>query len=362
MPRALLVAPGPSFSVADVSNGWKKGLVAAGYDVMEFNTDTRVQFFAKVHLERHGEFIPALHPDDAVLMATEAIKGHLYDWWPDLVVVISGFFWTDFLSEIVQARGHKLVFVMTESPYQEQMQLERAQAGADLVVLNDPTHLDKYAAAGIPACYTPHSYDPDVHTPGPAVDAFRSEVCVVGTGYPSRVRTLEQINWAGIDLALCGMWRSMPLDHPLARKVRTPTGGIAIDEFADDDDPFEQCVDNRQTVDWYRSTRASINMYRKEADRPELSAGWAMGPREIELAATGTFFISEPRGENVERLPAVPKFESPGEAEELLRYALAHPEWADQIVAANREAIHGWTFTERVAEVCRLLDRQPVRA
>lgn len=154
----------------------------------------------------------------------------------------------------------------------------------------------------------------------------------------------------------------MPLDHPLARKVRTPTGGIAIDEFADDDDPFEQCVDNRQTVDWYRSTRASINMYRKEADRPELSAGWAMGPREIELAATGTFFISEPRGENVERLPAVPKFESPSEAEELLRYALAHPEWADQIVAANREAIHGWTFTERVAEVCRLLDRQPVRA
>jgi spore maturation protein CgeB len=255
--------------------------------------------------------------------------------------------------QLLRARGSKVVWVCTESPYEDDAQLTRAKWGADLVVLNDPTNIDRYHAAGIPAVYVPHSYDPAIHMPGPVRPEYESDVCIVGTGYPSRVQWLGQMDWTGIDLALCGMWKTLE-GHRLARHVRGVTTG------PDDPDRLETCIDNRETVLWYQSTAASLNLYRREAERPELSAGYAMGPREIELAACGTFYVTEPRGENVERFPFIPKIESPQEAEEVLRWYLAHDDERALIARLAREAVQGWTFEARTAEVLRTLDRAPV--
>jgi len=355
MPRALVVHPGPAFSVADVHRGWVRGLNAAGWDVVEYDLENRLRFFSNAYLPHEDEFLLAFTQEGANWAATEQLKSVVYDWWPDLVVVISGFFMTEHLATVLRARGHKLVWVMTESPYEDERQQTQAGWGADLVVVNDPTNLAGYDC---PAIYVPHSYDPAVHGPGPATPELTSDVCIVGTGYPSRVRFLEQIDWSGIDLALLGMWRSLE-GHRLERLVRTPGGKIAADEFVDDDDPLEQCIDNDLTVAWYRSTKASINLYRREAQRPDLSDGWAMGPREVELAACHTFFLTEPRGENLEVFPEVPKFTTPDEAAELLRWYLAHPAARDRVVRLAAEKVAGWTFERRVADVLARLDRQP---
>ena len=84
-----------------------------------------------------------------------------------------------------------------------------------------------------------------------------------------------------------------------------------------------------------------------------------MGPREIELAACGTFFVTEPRGENLTVFPEVPKFTTPGEAAELLRWYLAHDAARERVVRLAGEAVEGFTFERRVAHVLELLDRQP---
>jgi spore maturation protein CgeB len=162
------------------------------------------------------------------------------------------------------------------------------------------------------------------------------------------------MSWDGIDLALLGMWKTLADGHPLAKHVR----GIDPSASLDDPDRFEVCVDNVETVRYYQSTEASLNLYRRESERPDLVDGWAMGPREVELAACGTFFATEPRGENELVLPFVPKVSSPGEAEECLRWYLAHDDERARVARQAREAVQGWTFENRAAEVLRLLDSE----
>jgi hypothetical protein len=41
--RALVVAPGPNFSVADVYRGWAEGLAALGVETRLFELDTLLQ-------------------------------------------------------------------------------------------------------------------------------------------------------------------------------------------------------------------------------------------------------------------------------------------------------------------------------
>jgi hypothetical protein len=79
----------------------------------------------------------------------------------------------------------------------------------------------------------------------------------------------------GLDVLLAGNWHDVGKDSPIRPFVAH--------------DP-DDCLDNARAAEVYRSARVGINLYRREAQRPELSAGWSMGPREVEMAACGLFF------------------------------------------------------------------------
>jgi hypothetical protein len=64
-----------------------------------------------------------------------------------------------------------------------------------------------------------------------------------------------------------------------------------------------------------------------------------MGPREVEFAATETFFLRESRGEGDEVFPFLPRFSEPAEFESLLRHYLARPDERQSLAAAARVAI-----------------------
>jgi spore maturation protein CgeB len=98
----------------------------------------------------------------------------------------------------------KVVNWFTESPYEDDGQLQRA-AHADLNVVNDPMHLDRYRQVA-PTEFIGHAYDPDVHHPRPAHPELASDFCFVGTGFPSRVEFLEAVDWSGSDVAIAGRW------------------------------------------------------------------------------------------------------------------------------------------------------------
>lgn len=344
--RWLVVAPGPNFSVADVHAGWVEALTELGEQVAVYNLDSRLTFYDAAVLDtgRKGpdgqsQFRKALSTEDAIQLAANGLLSACYQWWPQVVLVVSAFFVPIGMLDLLRARGHRVVLVHTESPYQDDEQLERA-THADVNLVNDPTNLEWFRALG-PAAYMPHAYRPSVHHPGPPDPDLACDLAFVGTGFESRIRFFEQMDLDGLDVLLAGNWQQLAEDSPLRKYL------------AHDAD---QCLDNEQTASVYRSARASINLYRREAERPELSAGWACSPREIELAATGCFFLRDPRPEGDELLPTLPRFDGPEQASRQLRWWLAHDTERGRAAAKAREAVADRTFEANAKRLLSLLD------
>ncbi len=344
--RILVVHPGPGFSVADVHRGWVEALEDLGQQVSTFALDERLALYGSALVEtgEKGEgdrpiLRRALTDDQATQLAMNGLLSACYQFWPDVVVFISAFFAPTDLMDLVRSRGHKVVLVCTEEPYELDRELRLAEH-ADITLLNDPTHLEAFRRVGT-AQYAPQAYRPRLHRPGPAKPEMVCDFGFVGTGYPSRIAFFEAMNLDGLDVLLAGMWQALAGDSPLHKYLATAQ---------------DECLDNEQTVEVYRSAKVGMNLYRRESSRPELSAGWAMGPREVEMSACGLFFLREPRPEGDEVLSSLPTFTSPAEASEVLRWWLDHPDARALAAAQAREAIADRTFANHAAELLRLLD------
>jgi spore maturation protein CgeB len=345
--RWLLAHPGPRFSVQDVYAGWLEALRSLGEQVFTFNLDDRLAFYDRAMVEVDGvkddngnpAFRKALDREQAIQLAANGILSAAYQCWPDVILLVSAFFTPPALLEVMRARGHKIVLLHTESPYQDGEQLVRA-AYANLNLLNDPVNLAAYQELG-PAAYMPHAYRPAVHYPDPAA-AKLWDLAFIGTGFPSRVRFFEDMDLGGLDVRLAGAWMDLPEESSLR-------------DWADPDP--DGCVDNDETAAIYRQARCGINFYRREAETAHRGEGWACGPREIEMAATGLWFMRDPRPESDELFPMLPAFTTPGEAGDLLRWALTHPEDTAEAAGKARAAIAGRTFENHAKRLLQLLDR-----
>lgn len=327
MTRVLLVEPGPDFSVADVSNGWKAGLEANGCDVRVFPMGHWVAWMSAASQALDD---PDTTDHQAAQLVQPMLRGAALDWWPDLVVVVSGFYVTGETLNILRARRMPVAVIFTESPYEDDDQAHLA-AFADFAIVNDPTNLDLFRQHNPNTHWMPHAWDPRVHRRQVVGKEYRSDVCFVGSGFPSRVATLEAVDWRGIDFALAGHWFSLTDDSPI-RPFLTH--------------PIDCCCPNDEAAKLYSGTKLGLNIYRREAQRPELSAGWAMGPREVELAAIGVPFITEPRGENRERFPYLPTFDDPVDLSEKLRWWLGHDIERQALGRRLQAAVADQTFDE----------------
>jgi spore maturation protein CgeB len=328
--------------------GWVEALRALGEDVQEFNLDNRIQVYDAALLETgradadgHPEVRKAFTREQALAAAVQGITSACYTWWPHVVLGVSAFFIPPWYLDVMRDRGHKVVLLHTESPYQDDEQLKRAEH-ADLNLLNDPVNIAAYRQHG-PAEYMPHAYRPHVHRPGPAVPELKSDFAFVGTGFASRVEFFEQMDLSGLDVLLAGAWPGLPETSPLRKYL---TGGDVV-----------QCTDNEETAAIYRSARAGINFYRREAEDAHQGEGWAIGPREVEMAAAGLFFLRDPRPEGDELFPVLPTFAGPEDASEQLRWWLAHDREREKAAAAARAAVADRTFESNARRLLQLLDK-----
>lgn len=325
--RALVVQPGPEYSVQDVHRGWVKGLRQVGCQVGEFNLNDRLAFYGAAKLERDGEYVQAFDTASACKLAVKGLEAACYEFWPDVVVIISGFFVDEPVVNLMRAHGHKVILVHTESPYEDDRQLERAQL-ADLNVLNDPTNIERFREVA-PSVYLPHCFDPDIHFLRNPTPGFESEFCFVGTGYQSRIEFFEQVDFTGIDAKLAGNWKQVADDSSLLPLLTDVRG---------------ECCDNTDTATYYTSTQASANLYRREANDAATADGWSVGPREVELAACGTWFARSPRGESDELFPMLPTFTDPRELGGLIRWAITHEDEREDAALKASCAIEDRTF------------------
>ena len=338
--RVLVAHPGPGFSVHDVFVGWTEGLRDNGVQVATFNLHDRLTFYDRSYINvEKNHFRKALSPEQAIELATNGLLSSCYQFWPDVVLVVTGFLIEPRMLDLMRDRGHKVVLLHTEEPYELQRELALA-AHADLNLLNDPIHLEQFQQVA-PTRYMPHAYRPSLHKPGEFDPEVAADFAFVGTGFESRIEFFEAMDLDGIDVALAGNWQRLSLGSPL-RKY------LAHD--------IEQCCDNAEGVRLYQSSKAGLNLYRRETEDGGNHAGWAMGPREVEMAATGLFFLRDPRGEGDEVLPMLPTFDSPEDASQQLRWWLDHDDSRLDAAGKAREAIADRTFTKHAARLLGLLE------
>ncbi len=338
--KVLVVHPGAHFSVADVYDGLVKGLTANGCEVGVVNLGDRLDLYHAAHIHREGKWMKAFSHNEANKLAAKGIEVACYEWWPDVVLIVTGPFIPPEIWGVLARRPHHVVLWATESPYEDDRQLRPAQY-ADTVIVNDPVNLNEFCRVNYRTWYMPHSYDPERHKPGRANPKLACDFAFVGTGFPSRIEFFEKVDWTGIDARFAGNWSLVKDDSPLFPLLMSNK---------------EDCLDNADAAKLYRSAKVSANLYRKETSEGGSADGWAMGPREVELAACGSFFLREARGEGDEVLPMLPTFTTPTEFEDLLRWWLAHPKERKSAAAQARAAIADRTFERHAAKLLSLID------
>lgn len=343
--RILMVHPGPEFSVADCFNGWKKAFEKQGHEVRVYNTNDRLSFYSQVSIPdyrdkvidpRTGEppWRKAMTTDDAVIAAMQGLTHALYEHWPHMVFFVSAFFTPAWVLDLIRQRRHKLVILHTESPYQDDEQLMRAQY-ATLNLLNDPANLEEYATLA-PSMYMPHAYDPDLHYPQ-NVNAKELDFSFIGTMFASRKEFFERL-FEKFDAADAG--------------YKIAFGGAGYDGPHMDDSPLlkflghprDEAVDNAEVAGIYRNTKVGINFYRREAEKGHEGEGWAIGPREVEMAACGLPWLRDARGESDELFPFLPTYDGPEGAANLLRWHLENPDVSATLGMKAFTAIEDRTF------------------
>lgn len=349
--RILIVHPGPDFSVADVYRGWADALKELGCDVALYNTNDRLIFYSKALIDTeqkdetgHPIVRQAMSQMQALTASMQGLTHACYTFWPDCVLFISAFFVQAGTFQVMRERGHKLVILHTESPYQDDEQLTRAQF-ADMNLLNDPYGISRYREYG-PALYMPHAYRPEVHHPrrGPVNPELAADLTFIGTAFKSRVEFFEAMDFAGLDVLLGGSdWdENLAPDSPLR-------------QYLSQDNPAD-CVDNTETAELYRHAKSGINVYRRESEEAHAGEGWAMGPREVEMAACELFFLRDSRPETDSVLPMLPVFATPEDASEQLRWWLKHDREREDAARRARAAIADRTFTANARRLLQALD------
>jgi spore maturation protein CgeB len=348
--RWLITQPGPSYSVADVYVGWREALTDLGEDVHVFNLDDRLALYEHALIDI-GEPLSdgslrlrkACTSEQAQELAVNGLAAALFKVRPHVLLVISGFFVPHILLDQARSYGTRVVIVHTEEPYEVERELALAEH-ADLNLINDPTHLDRFRGVAN-TVYCPQAYRPGLHRPAAPDPDLACDLAFVGTGFGSRRWFFERMDVTGLDVLLAGNWARLEEDSPLRA-------------FLADD--LEHCCDNAETTRIYQSARCGLNLYRREAEDEQVTGGWAISPREVEMAACGLFFLRDPRPESDAVLGMLPAFADPGEASQLLRFFLDRDDLRGELAAAARAAVADRTFANHARHLLRLLDRAPV--
>jgi spore maturation protein CgeB len=320
MMRVLICMPPATFSVAEMSRGYRDALRRAGHDVAEFSMSEALAYHRRASLE---------HERQAWLKSSEGILQAAIYHKADLVLFVCPLSFHPIALELLEWGGFKTVALHTESPYQDSEQIAWNRHAKNLhVCTHERTSAERYGWT-----YLPHAFDPAVHQPVEADPAEACDVLFVGTGFKERIALLEAIDWTGINLRLQGVWE-LAENSPLRPFYR---------------DGF---VDNRDIPYLYASAKICINPHRYHADAVSLN------PRAYELAACSVFQITDDRNDGSIFSRMMVRYSSAGDLGRKIRHHLEYSEARQQNIDVLRQLVQGETFDARVSTLMGAIENK----
>jgi len=341
----LLVHPGASWATADVYFGLLHGLKFHDVDVVPYRLDQRfaaskaalywlwrTKKKTEPNLERPNAADLSYHASIGALEM--ALRHHV-----DVVLVVSAMLLHPDVLIMMKEAGLRVVVLFTESPYDHKYEMRVAKI-VDGGWTNERSVVQEFRKVNPRFGYLAHGWDPMVHrTDLPLDDSVPAhDVVFVGTPFRERVRWFNSIDWTGINLGLYGGWHQARLNKQVKACVM---GGP---------------IDNAQAVLLYRRAKIGLNLYRTSQgwgpEAPAIAHAESINPRSYELAACGTFFISDSRAESTEVFgDAVPMFRSPVEAAALIRRWLADDAGRARMAAALPACVAEASWVHRATTV-----------
>jgi spore maturation protein CgeB len=336
--KILAVSPPARFSVWDVYKGQVAGLRANGAKVYEFDYGERLNLFNEFYqwCKRHNKTL-ATAGEKVYISAGESIYVTARALEVDLVWLNSPLLVHSLILRLLKRDGIRTAGYMSECPYEDETWTKLAPL-YDYCFINDKVSLPLWRQTNPHTFYLPHSFDPERHHPdGDAPKEF--DVMFIGTGFPTRRRFFEKVDWDGINPKFLGYWPNTPARAPIRRWL----------DF--------RIVNNAETVSLYQRSRIGLQLHRQDKSYWEKGvitpdSAYSIGPRSYELAACGVFQLSDERPELREVFgDSVPTFRTPAELGDLIRYYLAHEGEREEMAMRQRESVQLCTFTNRMRDV-----------
>jgi hypothetical protein len=371
--KVLVVGSPHSASTRDVWMGVMKGLSANGIGVQSYDVLPRTSLFENFLEWVKEKSIPTPYlkgiPAPNVL-AYEPVFGAAHWFEVDAVFFISPQYTPLEVPAMLKKDGFKVWGYFTECPYEDHIDAAQKAERFSACFLNDRNSVATWRSFNPASHYLPHSYDPEKHFPwwdAPETRRRRTDprnghehVTYVGSGFSRRQRYLEAVDWTGIDLRIYGYW---PLIRPLEDEKKQEYFEKVAPNRESPLLPFlrDTLVENAMTARIYRGSAIGVNLHRTERwnnnsdvliDEGE---AYSMGPRAVELAACGTFQISDYREEIRDVFgDTVPIHKSPADLGTLIRKYLDDPVRRSELAVQQREAIKERTFANHMRRVLEL--------
>lgn len=331
--KVLFVWPITEFSIWDVAYGYRAALAR---EIGEHNI--RDYFLNKRSIYHRAaeevNVLPKTTEQEMIIRvaqkASETVLNEALYFDADLVFITSGLNFHPIGLYLLHKVGIHTSVILTESPYEDENQADWASIYPGMTVFtNESTSADLYNWH-----FLPHAYNPDIHKPTEALEDEKSDVFFCGTGWQERQKLLESIDWTGINLQLRGAWPTMTEESILYPHLR------------------QVVIKNIHLPKYYAGAKICLNFHRAHPTARSLN------PRVYEVAACGTFQLSDPRAELNELFgTSIPTFTNAVELKALIDYFLVHDNQRVQLANLARERVARCTFDNKIKSVLRIVEQ-----
>lgn len=264
---------------------------------------------------------------------------------PDLVLVIHGTFTALDLIHYAKSRGTTTVLWLVEDPYEIDSHRGPMVAAYDFVFTTERQAVTEYNHSRV--FYLPWCCNPRINRHIVPPPAYHSDICMVGVGFPNRVRILNTIAPAltGLKVKLIGNWGEQLV--PQLRKCVIST----ISDFW-------------EIQKYYCGAKINLNIHRDPVNPPSGNSkqvsGTSPNDRTFALAGSGAFQLVDNTRPDiwncfVENREMV-SFTDPHDLIGKIQKYLGNSNLRQAICQAGQKKAYGQhTFKHRFAEIFRLI-------
>jgi len=348
--RIFVAYPGHNISTYDVAVGWHQALKNLGHTMYHIDYEYNVPFYGEVL-----NYWKAKNPDwqptfwDSIWLSSQDLVCKVLEHMPiDFVLVITGLLVHPRAFELLRKLGIPTVLLFTESPYNDHI-ADHLLRVADIAFTNDQNSVEVFRAMNPNSFYMPHSYNPANHKPGngEADEKHTHDIFFMGSLYDERRALFEEL--LHMDAA------GARFDIYVTRMETT--GEFYYYHLERPETEYEGGMPNSETVKHYQGSKIVLSPNRTTADyfaktRIE-SPAWSLGPRVYEVAACGTFQLTDASRPELWEVfgDVVPVYRDAEGLATLIRHYMKYEDERKELAEKARRKVQPCTFENRAQQI-----------